>query len=547
MKTLFLLINLSICSLNFAQVISGTVRDSIDQRVIANAKITIVNLTNGITDSVFTNSSGNWNYDLLTSVSNFPELPTNFLTAQNYPNPFNPTTTIEFLVPKSDNVQILIHDVLGQLIDSRTQFLNAGNYSIKWNAHGSAGVYFYTIKTSKELVTKKMILLDGGAGSGLSEIQHGSKLPQSSFAKLTSVQTSLTISKFGYISKTITSEISGGEQFNTSLLTIHHNATLIDLHNDVLEVIAGEPNYHLGTPHTSHHTDIPRLQKGGVDIQFFADWIDYRQFPDSLHYDATLTLINIFNNELSLNSNTIGQARTLEEAIALNNSGKIAAVLAVEGGHAIENNLDNLVNLYNAGMRYLTITWNNSTSWATAAADPLSTTKGLSDFGRSVIRLMDSLGIIIDVSHTGIKTIQDILEITKNPIIATHSGVRAIKNHTRNLYDSQIIEIANSGGVIGVVFYPPFLTTGTADIDDVIQHIDYIKNLVGIDYIAIGSDFDGIEVTPVGLEDVSKFPALTLRLLERGYTQDEVEKILGGNFMRVFEKVCGNTKLLSGR
>lgn len=543
MKTLFLLINLSICSLNFAQVISGTVRDSIDQRVIANAKITIVNLTTGITDSVFTNSSGNWNYDLLTSVNNFPELPTNFLTAQNYPNPFYPTTTIEFLVPKSDNVQVLIHDVLGQLIDSRTQFLNAGNYSIKWNAHGSAGVYFYTIKTSKELVTKKMILLDGGAGSGLSEIQHGSKLPQSSFAKLTSVQTSLTISKFGYISKTITSEISGGEQFNTSLLTIHHNATLIDLHNDVLEVIAGEPNYHLGTLHTSHHTDIPRLQKGGVDIQFFADWIDYRQFPDSLHYDATLTLINIFNNELSLNSNTIGQARTLEEAIALNNSGKIAAVLAVEGGHAIENNLENLVNLYNAGMRYLTITWNNSTSWATAATDPLSTTKGLSDFGRSVIRLMDSLGIIIDVSHTGIKTIQDILEITKNPIIATHSGVRAIKNHTRNLYDSQIIEIANSGGVIGVVFYPPFLTTGTAYIDNVVQHIDYIKNLVGIDYIAIGSDFDGIEVTPVGLEDTSKFPALTLKLLERGYTQDEVEKILGGNFMRVFEQVCGSKKL----
>ncbi len=193
----------------------------------------------------------------------------------------------------------------------------------------------------------------------------------------------------------------------------------------------------------------------------------------------------------------------------------------------------------------MTITWNNSTSWAVSAQDSRSATVGLSEFGKSVIRMMDSLGVIIDISHTGIKTIQDILQVTTNPIVATHSGVRAIRNHYRNLYDSQIIDIANSGGVIGVVFYPPFLTTGTAYIDNVIQHIDYIKNLVGIDYVAIGSDFDGIEVTPVGLEDVSKFPALTLKLLEHGYTQEEVEKILGGNFMRVFEQVCGSKKKIS--
>ena len=223
-------------------------------------------------------------------------------------------------------------------------------------------------------------------------------------------------------------------------------------------------------------------------------------------------------------------------------TGKIAAVIGVEGGHAIENNLDNLATLYEQGMRYMTITWNNSTSWAVSAQDSRSATVGLSEFGKSVIRMMDSLGVIIDISHTGIKTIQDILQVTTNPIVATHSGVRAIRNHYRNLYDSQIIDIANSGGVIGVVFYPPFLTTGTAYIDNVIQHIDYIKNLVGIDYVAIGSDFDGIEVTPVGLEDVTKFPALTLKLLEHGYSQEEVEKILGGNFMRVFEQVCGSKK-----
>jgi membrane dipeptidase len=191
----------------------------------------------------------------------------------------------------------------------------------------------------------------------------------------------------------------------------------------------------------------------------------------------------------------------------------------------------------------MTITWNNSTDWAVSAADSRSTTVGLSDFGRQVIRTMDSLGIMIDVSHTGIKTIQDILEETTNPIIATHSGARSIQNHSRNLYDSQIVDIANSGGVVGIVFYPPFLGSpdNSVDINTVISHIDHIVNLVGIDYVAIGSDFDGIgDNTVNGLEDISKFPALTLALLEHGYTRSEVDKILGGNFKRVFEQVCGN-------
>jgi membrane dipeptidase len=154
---------------------------------------------------------------------------------------------------------------------------------------------------------------------------------------------------------------------------------------------------------------------------------------------------------------------------------------------------------------------------------------------------MDSLGIIIDVSHTGIKTIQDILQVTQNPIIATHSGARALRNHYRNLYDWQIQDIANSGGVIGIVFYPYFLNgTSNASINDVIAHIDYIKNLVGIDYVAIGSDFDGIEVVPLGLEDTSKFPNLTEALFERGYSREDIDKILYKNFKRVFEQVCGN-------
>ncbi len=530
----------------FAQVISGTVIDSINQTGIANAKILVTNLNSGFKDSTFTNSLGNWSYDFtITALNEGYLIPSDFLIARNYPNPFNPSTTIEFNLHKSGNTQILIHNMLGQLIDSHEEFLNSGSYLIRWNAMGSAGVYFYTIKTERESITNKMILLDGGNGTGFSNVQQGNKLRKFFANKSASIQASITISKLGYISQTINSEIVGGEQFNTSLISVHHNSTLIDLHNDILEVMAGEPSYHLGTLHTTHHTDIPRLQKGGVDVQFFAVWVDPDKFDSSFYFDQSQAMMNIFKNEMSLNPNTTGQARNLQEALALNANGKIAAVIGVEGGHTIENSLDNLANLYEQGMRYMTITWNNSTSWAISAKDSRSTTVGLSDFGRSVIRTMDSLGVIIDVSHTGIKTIQDILQVTTNPIIATHSGVRSIKNHYRNLYDSQINDIANSGGVIGVVFYPPFLTTGTADIDDVIQHIDYIVNLVGIDYVAIGSDFDGIESTPVGLEDVSKFPALTLKLLEHGYSQNDLEKILGGNFMRVFEQVCGNKKVVT--
>lgn len=542
MKKLFIFL-LLISSITSAQTVTGTVLDSINQTIIANAKIEIINLSSGYIDSTFTNSAGNWSYDFsITSIGDNQLLPNDYLLAQNYPNPFNPSTTIQFEIPISGNVQLLIHNILGQLLDSREQHLSAGSYSINWDANGSAGVYFYTIKIKDKSITNKMILLDGGSGTGLSKITPAKLLNKERITKTSSVQASLTISKFGYIPHSINTTVSGGENYTTSLITIHHKATLIDLHNDILEVMLGEPSYHLGTQHSTHHTDIPRMKKGGVDIQFFSDWISPSQFPDTLYFDKTIQLINILNSEIAMNSEEIELAGNLEEAIAINNIGKIAAVIGVEGGHAIENSLDNLVALYEQGMRYMTITWNNSTSWAVSAQDSRSTTVGLSDFGRSVIRLMDSLGVIIDISHTGIKTIQDILEVTKNPIVATHSGVRAIKNHYRNLYDDQIIAIANTGGVIGVVFYPPFLTTGTAYIDDVIDHIDYIKNLVGIDYVAIGSDFDGIEVTPVGLEDVSKFPALTLKLLARGYSQQDIEKILGGNFMRVFEQVCGGSK-----
>ena len=540
--SLFLIFLNSITQAKNVQI-SGKVFDVVTKQELSDATIYITNLTSQITDSTFTNSSGYWEYIFPTSsVDNGKTLPTQFRVSQNYPNPFNPSTKINFFIPLNGEVKVTVYNTLGKTIDSHIEYLESGSYSIEWSAKGSAGVYFLNLKTKSGSATIKMIQLDCGLGYGLSHFRlHSNDYQNNQLSKIsTTIPIQITVSKFGYLAHEIEAEVEDGEYFEISIETIHSHSTLVDLHNDILEKMIDDPNYHLSELHNYNHTDIPRLKIGGVDVQFFAVWVSpYSHGHDS--YNHAMAMIDIFNTEMSLNSITIEQARTASEAVSIHSNNKIAAVLAVEGGHAIENDIQKLISLYEAGMRYLTITWNNSTDWAVSAQDSRSATVGLSEFGKQVIKTLDSLGVVIDISHTGIKTIEDILTITENPIVATHSGVRTLRDHYRNLYDSQIIDIANSGGVIGVVFYPPYLSnTGYANIASVANHIDYIVNLVGIDYVALGSDFDGIGTNVVqGLEDVTKFPDLTLELLRRDYSQSDIEKILGGNFMRVFEQVCG--------
>jgi membrane dipeptidase len=528
---------------NFVHI-SGKVTDVVTDAELPQVKIYITDIDKGSIDSTFTNLSGLWEYDLtVTSVGESPELPTQFSVTQNYPNPFNPSTTIDISLPEAGIVKVTIYNTLGQTIESYNEYLTNGSYSIDWDARGSAGIYFINVKTENGSITRKMTLLDGGHGKGLSGFRSAKNIGEQSgqFSRtFSTIPIKIQTAKFGYVPYAVETVVEGGEYFDFKIETIHSVSTLADLHNDILEIMIEDPSYHLADFHSYNHTDIPRLILGGVDVQFFAVWVNPSTHSQD-SYDYALAMINLFNTEISLNPTTIGQARTRAEALSLNNENKIAAVMAVEGGHTIEDDIGKLKALYQAGMRYLTITWNNSTDWAISAQDSRSATVGLSEFGKKVIRTLDTLGVIIDVSHTGIKTIQDILSTTTNPIIATHSGVRALRDHYRNLYDDQIISIANSGGVIGIVFYPSFLSnTGSANIAKVVDHIDYIVNLVGIDYVGLGSDFDGIGTNTVnGLDDVSKFPDLTLELLRRGYSQADVEKILGGNFMRVFEQVCG--------
>ncbi|MBN1542448.1 membrane dipeptidase, partial [candidate division KSB1 bacterium] len=489
--------------------------------------------------SLTTKHSGSWSLDLnAVQVAGPDRQPIDFALEQNYPNPFNPSTTIEFNLARDGAVDFYVHDLLGKQVGYRSAVLPAGRYHIRWSSRGAAGIYFYTLQTPSGKVTRRMTQLDGGDGEGLAPIEPLGSPSPAPLAKNSPFSATLIASRLGYISDTLSIVIDGDTGVEQRLESIHFRATVVDLHNDILERMAVTPGYRLGDRHSYYHTDIPRLQDGGVDIQFFAVWVDPRTHSSN-PFEQAMSYIDLLESEIALNPNDLQLARTAAEAEAIVDSGRIAAVIGVEGGHAIENSLDKLLQLADRGMRYLTLTWNNSLSWAVSAQDARSATVGLSDFGRQVVRTLDSLGVLIDVSHVGIQTIEDVLEISTHPVVATHSGARALCNHYRNLTDSQIQALAATGGVIGVVFYPPFLSKNSysTSIETVIDHIDYIVGLVGIDHVALGSDFDGIERTPAGLADVTKFPDVTLALLRRGYSIAEVEKILGGNFMRVFHQV----------
>jgi membrane dipeptidase len=369
-------------------------------------------------------------------------------------------------------------------------------------------------------------------------------------------------------------------------LKFHYDAIVADTHNDVLlRAMEGED---ISVETRVGHSDLVRLKKGGVDIQVFAVWVDpiaFEKKPFKRAKDMIDTLYSIARR----NSDKIAIVRNsaeIEKAIA---EGKICAVIGVEGGHAIENSIEKLEELYKLGVRYLGLTWNNSTDWASSAFDETTNPDkvkitGLSEFGKKVVEKMNELGMIVDVSHLGEKAFWDVVKVTKKPIIASHSSVYKLCPHYRNLKDEQIKAIAQTGGVVFVNFYAEYIdsTFNTKrkkleekykaqfdsirvlyehdqnayrrarrqlmqkiaeelrpPLDVLIDHIDYIAKLVGVDHVGIGSDFDGISITPLEMDDVTFLPNITKKLLERGYSTDDVKKILGGNFLRVFKQVCG--------
>jgi membrane dipeptidase len=371
--------------------------------------------------------------------------------------------------------------------------------------------------------------------------------------------------------------------------SLHRKSLVVDAHTDViLQVLRGAD---ISKRLDYGHVDLVRLKEGGVDIQFFAMWPNPDIYKPHRMYEHTLDLIATFKKIIWDNPDKIRLTQSPQEIRQALQDDRIAGCIGVEGGTAIENDLEKLQALYDLGVRYLGLTWNDSPDWASSAADEVSESyqghKGLTDFGRAVIRKMNELGMIVDVSHSGEKTFWDVLETSLKPIIASHSCVKACRWHYRNLSDDQIKAIARNGGVIFINFYPGYLDYNFGQqfealiksskayldslkrvhaddplgyrklrsafyreksesflpgIERILDHMDHIIALIGDDHLGLGSDFDGISISPKGLEDVSDMPEITRCMLERGYAPERIAKILGGNFMRVFEEIYVTAK-----
>jgi membrane dipeptidase len=334
-------------------------------------------------------------------------------------------------------------------------------------------------------------------------------------------------------------ETSADSIVETRTLTpeeLHFDALLVDTHNDFVYQVS-QRGAVFGRNNKNTHSDLPKFREGGLDVQVFSAWIPMSKIRRS--YDFVLGQVDILKGFERANPDDIEFANSYEDIIRIVNEGKICGMIGVEGGTVVESDLDNINRLFEMGVRYIGLTWNNSNLIASSARDETERgiQGGLTEFGFEVIKRMDDVGMLIDVSHLGEASFWDVIETTKNPIIASHSNSYTIHPHYRNLTDEQIKAIAKGGGVIQVNFHRSFL--GEASLQRVFEHIDYIKKLVGVDYIGIGSDFDGGIDTPSELADATMYPNLTKKLLSEGYTQEEVRKILGLNFLRVFKKVCG--------
>jgi membrane dipeptidase len=368
-----------------------------------------------------------------------------------------------------------------------------------------------------------------------------------------------------------------------SPVKLHNKSILVDTHNDILSaaMLEGKDISHRIK---EGHSDLDRWKEGGVDVQFFSVWTDKKPRTSAGFYEDAINEINLLDTLVLKNPERIMLSKTYRDVKKCIRQKKLAALIGVEGGHMIENDLNKLEELYKRGMRYMTLTWNNSTSWASSAMDETQQPdslkqKGLTDFGKQVVRKMNELGIIVDLSHTGEQTFYDAIAITKKPVLLSHSSVWNICPAFRNVKDDQIKAVAKNGGVICVNFYSGFIDSNFAKkmnelegtkgkhikdslqqyydaakmneiwrqrfsaeleplrptLSQLVDHIDYIVKLVGDDYAGIGSDFDGVSSLPVGLDDVTTYPKITEELIKRGYSEKSVKKILGGNVMRVMK------------
>jgi len=360
---------------------------------------------------------------------------------------------------------------------------------------------------------------------------------------------------------------------------LHKRSIVFDTHIDTTSNLFS-PDYDFGKRNTTGHVDLPRMREGNLNAAFWSIYISGRiSGPEAVKravrlIDSVRELVRRFPNDLVL-------CTTAAEVRRIHKQGKIAVLMGVEGGHMIDDDLGNLRNYAALGVRYLTLTHGVSTNWADSSSDAPKN-NGLTDFGKQVIREMNRLGVMVDVSHASDKTFYDALEVSQAPMIASHSSLRSLTNVPRNMTDEMVQALAKKGGVIQINYASGFLSQERADAEaslgaerraklaeidklyandpakrteervrisreisarvpkvsweKIIEHIDRAVKLAGIDHVGLGSDFDGATM-PEGMNDCSMLPKITEALLKKGYLEKDVQKILGGNILRVMEEV----------
>jgi membrane dipeptidase len=326
--------------------------------------------------------------------------------------------------------------------------------------------------------------------------------------------------------------------------TLHQRSIVIDGHCDtLLRLRAAEqerppfmPQPDLG----QGHIDLERLIAGGVTAQNFACFVRPRAGPAHAAHD-TLQLIDVFHRYQQAHADQLCLATCAADVERAKAEGKVAGILSMEGAEGLEGDLSVLRMMYRLGVRWIGLTWSLRNDVADGVAE-VRTNGGLSTFGVQLVSEMNRLGMVVDIAHLAPAGVKDVFEVCEAPVVASHANAHALCPVSRNLTDAQLEGVARSGGVVGAVFVPGFITDGEdqATLDMLLDHIDHMVAVMGVDHVGLGSDFDGFGGNPpVGLEDVSAMPNVTAGLLARGYAAEDVRKILGGNWLRVLREVTG--------
>jgi membrane dipeptidase len=380
----------------------------------------------------------------------------------------------------------------------------------------------------------------------------------------------------------------GPVKLTEEALRIHREAILMDGHNDLPYALRekGDLSFtriDLNRPLKDLHTDIPRLKQGGVGAQFWSAYVPAQTRKDGSAVRLTLEQIDVIHRMVRHYPDTFAMAATADDIRRIHKQGKIASMIGVEGGHSIDNSLGVLRMYYALGVRYLTLTHSETIDWADSATDQ-AVHGGLTPFGEDVVAEMNRLGMLVDIAHVSVDTMKHALRVTRAPVIASHSSAYALAPHPRNVPDEVLRLVAQNGGVVMVNFFSGFITPEGArmskelfskarelkaqypkeeeyklalrqwlqerpfpngSVHTVVDHIEHIVKVAGMDHVGLGSDFDGITRVPKQLEDVSYYPYLTQELLNRGYPREQIHKILGENVLRVLRKAEEVAKTLA--